>query len=397
MIVKNEAHQLGRCLDSVRAVVEEMIVVDTGSTDNTIEVAQSLGAQVHEFTWCNDFSSARNVSLSYASGDWILVLDADEVLTSDIVPSIQQVMQQPHTLVANLVRREVGATQSPYSLVSRLFRRHPMLQFSRPYHAMIDDSVVYLRQQDPTWQIVDLPEVAILHYGYAPSAITSRSKLQTAKTVMEGFLNTHPQDPYVCSKLGALYLQLGDYPGGVELLERGLAALTSLTAPIDDDAPMSYELHYHLGSAYARLQQLEQAVQHYQQAIRQPILDCLKLGAYNNLGTLLQRQGHLEQAKAMYETCLAIDPNLAIGHYNLGMTLKAMGQLAGAIEHYQQAISLAPDSAEAHQNLGVALLKAGRVPESLQAFQQAIMLHESRNSPEADRLRQGLHEMGFSV
>jgi tetratricopeptide (TPR) repeat protein len=80
MIVKNESHNLPRCLESVQGFVSQIIVVDTGSEDNTVEIARSYGAEVHFFEWCDDFAAARNHSLSFATGDWILILDADEKL-----------------------------------------------------------------------------------------------------------------------------------------------------------------------------------------------------------------------------------------------------------------------------------------------------------------------------
>ena len=84
MIVRNEGWILSRCLASVRALVDEIIVVDTGSTDQTVEIAESFGARVYHATWENDFSKARNISLQHATKDWILVLDADEeIRTAD--------------------------------------------------------------------------------------------------------------------------------------------------------------------------------------------------------------------------------------------------------------------------------------------------------------------------
>jgi glycosyltransferase involved in cell wall biosynthesis len=390
IIVKNEAVNLPRCLESVRSIADELIVLDTGSTDDTVAIAQSFQAQVHSFVWCNDFSAARNAGLHFAQGDWVLVLDADEVLVPAVIPSLKRAMQPADALVINLVRQEIGAVQSPYSLVSRLFRRHPDIQFTRPYHAMIDDSVAQLLRREPHWQVLDLPDVAILHYGYEPGAIASRDKFQTARATMEGFFASHPDDPYVCSKLGALYVEMGEVDRGVKLLHQGLNASSS-------DGMVQYELHYHLGIAYTRLRNLPLAETHYWQAIEQSILPSLKLGAYNNLGSVLQAQGDWGGAKAAYETVLKIAPDLAIAHYNLGMALKAMGKLAEAIAAYQQAIALNPQSAEAHQNLGVALLKVGRVNESLAAFQRAIALHEPQNPSEATRLRQGLRDMGFTV
>ncbi len=391
MIVKNEEASLPQCLNSVKDAVDEMVILDTGSTDRTLEIAREFGARVYQFEWCNDFSVARNQALNYVQGKWVLVLDADEVLTRDIVPQIKRAIKNKQYLVINLLRKEVGASQSPYSLVSRLFRRHPEIRFSRPYHALIDDSVQDLLQREPQWQVISLPTVAIEHYGYQPGAIAALDKSSRARQAMEGFLKTHPNDAYVCSKLGALYIQINQVSEGIELLERGLKATQV-------EAPVLFELHYHLGNAYTRLQRFESALEHYQVAIGQPILLSLKLGAYNNLGNLLLNVGDLSNAKKAYETTLKIDPSFAAGHNNLGMVLKALGQLEGAIASYQKAIELNPNYADAYQNLGVVLLKVGKVLESLAAFRKAIALHESYNNlAEAQRLRQGLQEMGFQV
>ncbi len=80
MIVKDEEEMLPRCLAAVAEHVDELVIVDTGSTDRTVEIAESFGADVVEFPWNGSFADARNVSLDRATGDWILWLDADEVL-----------------------------------------------------------------------------------------------------------------------------------------------------------------------------------------------------------------------------------------------------------------------------------------------------------------------------
>lgn len=391
MIVKNEEASLPQTLNSVKAIVDEMIVLDTGSTDRTVEVATQLGAEVHHFPWCNDFAVARNEALKYVRGNWVIVLDADEVLTPEIVPQIKEAIKNDRYLVVNLIRYEVGAAQCPYSLVSRLFRNHPEVRFSRPYHAMVDDSVEQLLQREPQWQVVTLASVAMMHYGYQQEAIAVLDKYNRAQTAMEGYLATHPHDPYVCSKLGALYVEINQVERGKELLQRGLNAKGL-------EAGLLFELNYHLGNVYTGLNDLDAAVRHYQEAILQPILPQLKLSAYNNLGNLLLSVGDLTTAKKAYETTLQLDPSFAAGHNNLGMTLKALGELASAIASYQKAIAFKPNYADAHQNLGVVLLKVGKVPESLSAFKGAIALHNAQNNQnEAQRLRQGLQDMGFQV
>jgi tetratricopeptide (TPR) repeat protein len=389
-IVKNEEAALPQCLSSVKDIVDEMVILDTGSSDRTVEIAKEFGARVYHFEWCNNFSTARNESLKYVRGEWVLVLDADEVLVPEIVPALKQAIKSDRHLLLNLVRQEVGATQSPYSLVSRLFRHHPDIYFSRPYHAIVDDSIALLLQRQPHWQIGYLPEVAMRHYGYQPLEIAAKDKLGKAQAGMEEFLAANPDDPYVCSKLGGLYVQIGNLERGIELLQHGLEAKQT-------DPVMLYELHYHLGNAYTHLPDLAEAIVHYKTAIQQPILPKLKLDAYNNLGNLLHEFGNFPSARKAYETALEIDSSLAIAHHNLGITLKAMGLLPEAIAAYKQAIQLNPDYAETHQNLGVVLMKAGYVPESLAAFSRAIALHQKNNPPEAQRLQQSLKEMGFQL
>ena len=89
MIAKNEAEMLGECLARVKPIVDEMIVVDTGSTDGTKGIAEAAGAAVYDFAWQDDFSKARNFSIGKAQGEWILVLDADEFVSEKDLPIIQ--------------------------------------------------------------------------------------------------------------------------------------------------------------------------------------------------------------------------------------------------------------------------------------------------------------------
>ncbi|MFN6156054.1 MAG: tetratricopeptide repeat protein, partial [Dolichospermum sp.] len=110
---------------------------------------------------------------------------------------------------------------------------------------------------------------------------------------------------------------------------------------------------------------------------------------------LFKNMGNFSEAKIAYETAIKIDPNFVTGYYNLGMVCKAMGLFAEAIDAYNNAINLNPDYAEAYQNLGVVLLKIGDVQGSLEAFEYAISLHELNNPEEAQRLHQGLKEMGL--
>ncbi|AFY99182.1 glycosyltransferase [Calothrix sp. PCC 6303] len=388
MIVKDEESRLAKCLNSAKNLIDEIIIVDTGSEDKTIEIAQSFGARVESYGWNHDFSVARNEALKYATGDWILVLDADEVLSPKIIPHIQEVMKMDDYILINLLRQEIGAHQSPYSLVSRLFRRHPEISFTRPYHAIVDDSISEILHKEPYWQIGHLTEVGILHDGYQKDIINQQDKFAKAQVAMENFIANNHHDPYVCSKLGALYIESGRVNDGIQLLLRGIASKQA-------NSDLMYELHYHLGIGYTHAQNIKQALIHYQAATKLVVFPMLKLGAYNNLGSLFKEAGDLKNAKMAYSMTIRIDPNFAAGHYNLGLVLKAMGLFVDAIASYQKAIQLNPNYADAYQNLGVAWLKIGNVKAALPAFNKAISLHETHNPNEAVRLRQGLQEMGF--
>lgn len=391
MIVKDEESTLSKCLKSAKKFVDEIVILDTGSTDKTVKIAEGYGAKVHHFEWSDDFSAARNQALKYVTGDWVLVLDADEILAPEIIPQLREAVQREEYLLINLVREEIGAAQSPYSMVSRLFRNRPDIKFSRPYHALVDDSVSEILEKEPQWQIGYIQGIAILHSGYQQSVITNKNKLEKAQASMEEFLTNNPDDAYVCSKLGALYMELGKVSQGIQLLSKGVSVS-------GENYDILYELYYHLGIAYSRLKNYQQAIGHYQAAIKLPIYPILKLGAYNNLGNLLKDKGDFNGAKKAYETTLKIDPAFVNGYYNLGMTLKEMGLFKDAIAAYVKAIDLNPKYAQAYQNLGVVLLKAGYVDDSLTAFKEAIDLHVKQNNLfAAEQLRKGLKDMGLEV
>jgi tetratricopeptide (TPR) repeat protein len=390
MIVKDEESRLERCLQSVQGIVDEIIVVDTGSRDRTPMIAQQFGAQVYDVPWQDDFAAARNQSLHYAQGEWILVLDADETFLPDCIPELRQGLQATDCIVLTLLRQEIGAQQNPYSLVSRLFRRHPAVTFTRPYHESIDDAVAALVQQEPHWQVHSLATPAIAHDGYVPNTIIERQKAERAERIMGQYLQAKPQDAYIGSKLGALYVSQGHIVEGLALLEQGLQCA--------DTPAVVAELHYHLGLAYSAQSQIAQAQHHYEQALKIDLPIALNIAPAINLAALYTDHGAGEQAILLLNQLLQLQPNLAIAYYNLGLAYRAVGRFPEAITAYQQAIHWQPQYPEAYQNLGVVYFKLGRTAEALTAFQQAITLYTATHNPsEADRLRQALSNLGFPV
>ncbi len=388
LIVKNEEHRLPQCLDSLRSLVDEIIVVDTGSSDRTVAIAKKYQARVFYFAWCDDFSQARNYAIAQAKGKWILVIDADEVLEQSAIATLQEVMQRDDCLAVNLLRTEIGATQAPYSLVLRLFRNHLAILFTGIYHESIDQSVIALQSQEPHWQVLNVEVPVLLHYGYMDSEIQLKHKYKFAKQLMHKHLEAFPNDSYMLNKLGALYISGQERKVGIELLNKGL----SLSTDNDQQDLTRYELHFHLGLAHEYSGDLELAKNAYIQAIALEIPELAKLAAYLNLGNIYQELNQKE-AIAYFEKVTQIAPNFAQGHFNYGIALKTVGHFADAIAAYQKAIFLEPNFAEAHQNLGVVLMKVGYLPEAIAAFTTAIQLHEQQhNYQAAEILRSALKE-----
>jgi glycosyltransferase involved in cell wall biosynthesis len=171
MIVKNEEKHLATCLSSVKDVVDEIIVVDTGSNDKTVEIAESFGAKVFHFDWIDDFSAARNYSLSKCTGDWILYLDADEELNKDSINELRAKINDKPAAI-NCTVKSIGTEFMNGSCMKypRLFVKHPGIEFNGRVHEQNLDSLIKcnIPQIDS--------EIEIIHYGYSADEETIKQK-----------------------------------------------------------------------------------------------------------------------------------------------------------------------------------------------------------------------------
>jgi len=375
MIVRDEAERIDAALASVAGFVDEMVVLDTGSSDDTVAIAERCGAVVASRPWPGDFAPARNRALELVRGDWVLVLDADERLRPEARRPLLELMARPELLVITLLRQEEGALQSPYSSVSRLFRRHPALRWSRSYHAMVDDSVTELLEREPHWRIAQCPEPALLHTGYRPELLADGRKARLLRQAMEAELRERPSDPYACAKLGALMVDQGERSAGISLLKKGLDH-----CPAEAD-PERFELLLHLAIAHTTERPC-QAADLYRQALALPLDPRLTLAARLNLASLLLEEGALEEAARLCRTATEVAPAIAQGWSQLGLVERRRGAITAAISAYHQALALDPHQATTRQNLAVALLLAGDIPGCREAFRQAIALLERQGRSE---------------
>ncbi|NJO18912.1 MAG: glycosyltransferase family 2 protein [Spirulinaceae cyanobacterium RM2_2_10] len=169
LIAKDERVDLPRCLASVQPHVDEMVVIDTGSGDDTPELAAQLGARVEYFTWCDDFAAARNYALAQVRTDWVLVLDADEELVVAAV-NWRDALTQP-LLAYSLPLTDAG---NPHDLtplwVPRLFRQHPDLRYVGNYH----ERLFYRGGALPMTRTATLSDLGLIHYGYSPERLQDK-------------------------------------------------------------------------------------------------------------------------------------------------------------------------------------------------------------------------------
>jgi glycosyltransferase involved in cell wall biosynthesis len=183
MIVKNEATNLPRCLQSAQPWVDEIIVVDTGSEDNTVAIAQQFGAKVSYFAWCNDFAAARNASLAQATGTWILVLDADEELVGS-GDGLEPLRLHPEALTWEIHLRDADPEAGVNGMQAvRLLRNLPELRYTGQYHEYLQ----YQGQPIPLGQSQPLSGLEILHHGYSQAALQEKSpeRIALLETIRE--------------------------------------------------------------------------------------------------------------------------------------------------------------------------------------------------------------------
>ncbi|MEW6448002.1 MAG: glycosyltransferase [Bacillota bacterium] len=177
MIVKDEEQNIRRCLESVAGAVDEIVVVDTGSSDGTCHIASEFGARVHLFPWNNNFSDARNVSLEQATGDWILFLDADEELSRESREVLRALAAEDgvegyFVKIINYLGNDGWIEPCP-DLVFRLFRNRPEYRFRGAIHEQIVD-VILEKNSQAKYQVAE--NLVIFHYGYLNRQIEEKDK-----------------------------------------------------------------------------------------------------------------------------------------------------------------------------------------------------------------------------
>jgi glycosyltransferase involved in cell wall biosynthesis len=338
MIVRNEQEMLPRCLEAAAPAVDEIVIVDTGSEDGTIEIARSFGARVIEQTWSGDFSVARNVSFEHATCDWILRLDADEELVAEDATRLRalagEVWHEASYLreIDDSGEQEVGAgTAIPFL---RMFRNRPEYRFHGRVHEQIIDT---LPQGLP--ELIGRSTVRVMHYGYRDEVRSAKGKSQ-----------------------------------------RNLELLEAQRRDGDDSA----FLHFNLGSEYFALQRYDKCLDQFSLAWRLVLAEGIDRAGFASVLAIkrtraLRAAGQHEQAVAFAGEALEHFPDFTDLVYEQGLSLNELGRDRQATACFEHAIAMgeAPLRYSTYRGCGSYLprvLLAGRHLERGEADQAVPLL-----------------------
>lgn len=219
MIVKNEEKQLEKCLKSVEKIVDEKIIVDTGSTDDTVEIAKSFEAKVFNYKWDDNFSNARNYSIQQASKDWILLMDGDDEFNKEdyekFIQLVNTSVKDGHYFkTLSFVGNEPG-NDMVSNLNLRLLRNIKKYKFIGAIHEQItcvDEKMDYSN--------FSTEDISIFHYGYLANVAVEKDKRNRNISIIEEELKENPDNPFHLFNLGNEYFAMGNREKALDLFNK---------------------------------------------------------------------------------------------------------------------------------------------------------------------------------
>lgn len=340
-IAKNEEKNMEDFLSSIRKYTEgyspEILLVDTGSTDRTVEIAEKYGVRILHFNWIKNFSAARNFLLEHASFDFVLVLDCDEFLTELSIPMLCRFIREHPYDIGMLTRRNhytMNGTDSVYTdQVERFFNR-------RYYHyeGAVHEQVRPLNGNSTTqMQRVALP-IFVEHTGYMGSPEKMQQKANRNNELLLKMLEETPDDPYLYFQLGQSYNSLHDDEKACYYYGKGLE--------YDIDPKWEYAQMMVIGYGYAllHLNRLEEALAFeaiYDDFSFSADFVCLMGVIYMRNGMILKAMEEFLKATTYKESSVE-GANSFIPNFNMGCINEALGHIPDAISYYRKCGSFVP-------------------------------------------------------
>ena len=330
IITKNEEKFLEKCLSSVQGLVDEIIIVDTGSTDKTKEIASKFTEKIFDFEWCDDFAAARNESLKHATGDWILVLDADETIAESDKENIRDKIESAGENIAGFILKQrnyynLDNGAVPLGWISgkddsyeeskgiqgwletpavRLFRKVEGIKYKGIVHECVSE---FLKNKGR----IITTEIPIHHFGKLDAE--SRKKKSEVYEKLGKKKLEEEKDYYNYYELARQYIGNGKLEEAIGLLEKSIE--------IKSDFWQSW---FNLGSTYLMRGDLDKALEALERANE---LEPEKEEILLNLGVIHAKKGDFDRAKEILEEGLRLNPDNAQVCFNLSKIYHELGDL----------------------------------------------------------------------
>ena len=327
MIVKNESKVLEKSLESIKDYNFEIIIVDTGSSDNTKEIARKYTDKVYDFKWCNDFSQARNFSISKAANDFVLVLDADEVIIDIDLKEIEKLINKNSEKVGRIIIKNEyyrdGNKFTYKEYVNRLFNKNLFI-----YKGLIHEQVT--TQNGKLFRTYNLP-LEIHHIGYNNEEITRKNKIIRNIEMLKEALRENSEDPYIYYQLGKSYYMNDNFKEAKYNFE------TALSFNLDTKFEYVQDLIETYGYSLIKLEEYKNSMKllnlynEYKNSADFIFLIAL---IYMNNGFFNEAIIEFENAKRI-EICKMDGVNDYLANYNIGVILECLGNEEKAIEYYK--------------------------------------------------------------
>ncbi|MBI5815776.1 MAG: tetratricopeptide repeat protein [Nitrospinae bacterium] len=341
MIVRNEADIIAETVKSAAPVVDEIVIVDTGSTDATLNIARSLGAKVFQTEWKSDFASARNFALSHVTADWVLSLDADEKISTSDHGRILELVKDESVDVYLLVQRHYLAGPG-YDNLKVLTGDYPEMEKGHDGFADNRAQRLFRRRGDIVWD-------GRVHENLVCNDPKARFNQVPAGVVVHHFGKNISQDKADAKKQA--YLQLSR----IKAQER------------PDDAKAQFEL----GVQLHELGRWDDCIPPFKRAYE---LDKVYPAALYYIGNSHHKMGRFPEAREYLQKLAEVDPSHADGLASLAAVEAAGGQNQAALECYDRAIAANPGGFNAWFNRGALLLKLGEYTKASESLRGALRL-----------------------
>ena len=364
MIVRDESKFLAGCLESVRGFADEIVVVDTGSVDDTVAIASASGARVYPFAWRDDFAAARNESLRHCTAEWVLFLDADERLAPAQEEALAGCLDDRGAAAhALLVRSRATLPTGPSVQVmpyARLFRNDPRFRFEGTIHEQITPSI------ERAGGVIRPASIIIEHLGYGQGVDVLRQKTERNLRLLHERLRKNPLDASACYHIGSTASMFGRYGEAKEYLRRALGV---------KGLPQSFRaiVWNLLAEAGLRTGRPAEAEQCCRASLA---LAPVQLTArWYLVGACVERKEFaaalipLREILAMFfdvpssppiDVSVDLQMDESVVRQIMGQCLWKTGDTVSALRCFAQALSLNPSSPEIRSNFAVAMNAAGR-------------------------------------